>query len=212
MRTDQLIRALAADTSSRSMPPRQALSWALVLGTAVAAALFFATLGLRPQLLGAFADPRVPFKIGTACLLAGGACVLVLRLVQPGADPRRAIWLVASVPVFLAAADLAELLVVPADQWGRRLLGANALVCLGSIPVFASAPLAAALMALRQGAPEHPALAGAGAGLLAGAIGAGLYATHCADDSPFFVTVWYSSAIMIVVALGAWCGSRCLRW
>jgi hypothetical protein len=65
---------------------------------------------------------------------------------------------------------------------------------------------------LRQGAPEHPALAGAAAGLFAGAIGAHLYATHCPDDSPLFVAAWYTLAIAFVVGTGALAGSRCLRW
>jgi hypothetical protein len=73
-------------------------------------------------------------------------------------------------------------------------------------------PLAAALFCLRQGAPEHPARAGAATGLLAGAIGAALYATHCPDDSPLFVAAWYTLAIGIVAAIGAVSGSRLLRW
>jgi hypothetical protein len=78
--------------------------------------------------------------------------------------------------------------------------------------LLAAVPLVSALLALRYGAPENPTLAGASAGLLSGGIGAALYATHCIDDSPFFVSVWYTLAIAIVVAIGAWCGSRCLRW
>ena len=57
---------------------------------------------------------------------------------------------------------------------------------------FCAAPLVGALLALRQGAPEHPAFAGAAAGLLAGAIGAACYATHCPDDSPLFVAAWWA--------------------
>ncbi len=53
---------------------------------------------------------------------------------------------------------------------------------------------------------------GAAAGLLAGAIGAALYATHCPDDSPLFVATWYTLAIGFVVGLGALAGSRLLRW
>lgn len=212
MRTDDLVRALVADSLSRTAPPRIALCSALIPGGVVAVALFLATLGLRPHLATLLGDPRFVFKVGLAGLLAVGACLLALRLARPGADPRGAVLLVAGVPVLLAAADLAEFLVVPSADWGRRLVGTNALVCLRSIPFLAAAPLAAALLALRHGAPDNPALAGAVAGLLAGGIGATLYATHCTDDSPFFVTVWYSAAIAIVTAVGAWCGSRCLRW
>lgn len=213
MRTDDLVRALVADNRTRTMPPTLALCCALVPGTMIAAGLFLATLGLRPQLLALLAEePRLVFKVAVACLLAASACVLASHLVRPGTDPRRAVLVVVSVPILLAAADLAELATVPATEWGRRLVGSNALVCLRSIPFLAAVPLLAALLALRQGAPENPTFAGASAGLVAGGIGAALYATHCPDDSPFFVSVWYTAAIAIVVAIGAWCGSRCLRW
>ncbi len=213
MRTDDLVRALVADNQSRAMPPSTALCCALVPAALVAAGLFLATMGLRPHIAALLTgDPRFAFKIFLAGLLAAAACGLASRLARPGTDPRRAALVVASVPVLLAAADLAELVTVPAADWGRRLVGSNALVCLRSIPFLAAAPLVAALLALRHGAPENPTLAGASAGLLAGGIGAALYATHCTDDSPFFVTVWYSLAIGLVVLVGAFCGSRCLRW
>jgi hypothetical protein len=35
---------------------------------------------------------------------------------------------------------------------------------------------------------------------------------HCPDDSPFFVAVWYSSAIAVVVAAGYFTGLRLLKW
>ena len=80
------------------------------------------------------------------------------------------------------------------------------------IPLLSAAPLIGALIALHRGAPRNPGLAGAGAGLFAGAFAASLYATHCPDDLPLFVAVWYSLAILIVMAVGALAGSRLLRW
>jgi hypothetical protein len=67
-------------------------------------------------------------------------------------------------------------------------------------------------MALRAGAPRVPAWAGAVAGLLAGCLSAALYATHCPDDSPLFVAVWYALAVMLVTLAGALAGHRLLRW
>jgi hypothetical protein len=80
------------------------------------------------------------------------------------------------------------------------------------IGVLAGEIPSALILALRQGAPEHPALAGATAGLFAGAIGAACYATHCPDDSPLFVAAWYTLAIGFVAAIGAAAGKRLLRW
>jgi hypothetical protein len=185
----------------------------LMLGVAVALALFFATLGLRPHLFTQLGEnPRLWFKLCLTLLLAWLSGRLALRLVRPGADARAAAALVEIAPALLAAAVLAELALVPAGEWSQRLVGANAVHCLMSIPFLAAAPLVAALMALRQGAPENPALAGAAAGLFAGAMGATLYATHCPDDSPLFVAAWYSLAIAFVAAVGALLGARLLRW
>jgi hypothetical protein len=78
--------------------------------------------------------------------------------------------------------------------------------------VLALAPLAAILLALRKGAPEQPLFCGAAAGLFAGALGAALYATHCWDDSPLFVAIWYPLGIAVSVLIGALAGSRLLRW
>lgn len=212
MNTDDLIRALAAD-SLRPTPPRRGLAFALIPGVAIALALHFTLLGLRPHLFALLgADPRLLFKLCLTFLLAGLSGRLVLRLVEPGAGAKGAAILLGIAPALLALGIVAEILTVPVAEWGQRLLGANAVVCLKSIPFLSAAPLVAALLALRQGAPEHPALAGAGAGLLAGAIGAACYATHCPDDSPFFVAAWYTLAIAIVAAIGAMAGSRLLRW
>jgi hypothetical protein len=212
MKTDDLIRALAADCVTRPMPPGRALALALIPGVAIALGFHFAILGLRPHLFALLGEPRLLFKLCLTVLLAALSGVLVSRIARPGAGIRRIVLMLAMVPTLLVAANIAELCSVPAALWGQRLIGSNAIVCLMSIPFLAAAPLLAALFALRQGAPEHPALAGAAAGLLAGAIGAACYATHCPDDSPLFVAAWYSLAIGIVAAIGAVSGRRLLRW
>ncbi|MDQ6702169.1 MAG: NrsF family protein [Pseudomonadota bacterium] len=212
MKTGDLIRALAADSEVHPMPPGRALALALIPGVAIALGLHFAVLGLRPHLLTLFGEPRLLFKLCLTFLLAALSGALVSRIARPGAGIRRISLLLAIVPALLAAANLAELLAVPATLWGQRLIGSNAMVCLESIPFLAVAPLVAALLALRQGAPDQPALAGAAAGLLAGAIGAACYATHCPDDSPLFVAAWYTLAIGFVAAIGAAAGRRLLCW
>jgi hypothetical protein len=70
----------------------------------------------------------------------------------------------------------------------------------------------ALLFILRDGAPLRPALAGAAAGLVAGGLAATLYAAHCTDDSPLFVTTWYGIAVMVIAGVGALAGARWLRW
>ena len=101
---------------------------------------------------------------------------------------------------------------MPRDTWMPRLVGRNSLVCLASVPLLAAPVLVAVLRVLQRGAPLRPALTGAVAGLLAGGLGAALYAAHCVDDSPLFVATWYTLAIALVAAAGALAGHRLLRW
>jgi hypothetical protein len=92
------------------------------------------------------------------------------------------------------------------------MAGSNSFMCVILIPMLSAIPFAAVLLAMRQGAPSNPKLAGAVAGLVAAGIGATLYATHCPDDSPFFVCVWYVIASGFMAMLGAAIGERFLRW
>jgi hypothetical protein len=103
-------------------------------------------------------------------------------------------------------------MIVPPDLWGTRLVGTNWLHCLTLIPLFSIAPLAALIVAMRAGAPLHPALTGALAGAAAAGVAATVYATSCTDDSPLFVASWYPLATLVVVAAGALAGRRFLQW
>jgi hypothetical protein len=188
------------------------LALATVPAVAIALGLHLAILGLRPHLISLLGDPRILFKLGLTILLIGLSARMVLRLVKPAADVRGPAVSLAIVPALLAAAVIAELIVLPESLWIRRAIGSNAAFCLMSIPFLAAVPLAGTLLALRQGAPENPSVAGAAAGLFAGAIGAACYTTHCPDDSPLFVAAWYSLAIGFVAAVGALAGRRLLRW
>jgi hypothetical protein len=100
----------------------------------------------------------------------------------------------------------------PRVHWTEQAVGNYAGTCLLAIPLLSIAPLIMLLIALRAGAPRVPASAGAVAGLLAGGLAAVLYATHCTDDSPLFVAVWYTLAVALVVLTGALLGHRLLRW
>jgi hypothetical protein len=93
-----------------------------------------------------------------------------------------------------------------------RLVGKNWWTCLMAIPLLSLPLLAGALMGLRHGAPSRPAVAGAIAGLLSAGLAATLYASHCTDDSPLFVAVWYTTATALVTAIGALAGAKLLRY
>lgn len=210
MKTDALIRALAADNAARAPAVGRFLAAAVAAGFAVAAILFAAILGPRPDIETVAGDPRFVFKFIVTLLLAASAALLVLQLARPGTQARLSF--LAAAPALLVAAVLAELVLVPSSAWEAKMTGTNARICLTMVPLLSVPLLAAALLALRNGAPTRPALAGAVAGLLAGGLAATLYAAHCTDDSPLFVVTWYSLAIALVVAAGALIGPRLLRW
>lgn len=212
MKTENLIHALTVDQSGPTPPLSLTLMCGLLPGLAVSILLYAVILGPRPHLLTDFLEPRLLFKL--IFPWAVGACALaaVLRLVRPGADARRYGRLLLLLAVVLGAAVVTELMVVPPAQWKASWMGHNARFCLIVIPTLSFAPLVAALIVLKRGAPSNPALAGAAAGLLAAAIGAGLYATHCPDDSPLFVACWYGLTTLVVVIVGSIAGSKWLRW
>ncbi|QIB34816.1 NrsF family protein [Ancylobacter pratisalsi] len=211
MKTTDLISLMAADAPVRMRLGRM-LTIALFAGIAASAILLLASVGLRPNMASMIETARVLFKILFTLTLAVAASALVFRVGRPGAElGRRGLWLAGLVGVLLVAVG-AELMVLPRGEWVASLKGGHAMFCLFFIPVLSLAPLGGFLMALREGAPDNPGLAGAAAGLAASAIGAALYAWHCPDDSPLFLATWYMLAAAIVTLAGFLIGRRILRW
>lgn len=211
MKTDDLINLLSQDPEvKRRLLPLMNL--ALVSGIVCTAALLLTEFGLRADLLNQLETARVAAKITISLLFAVGAILLVRRAGEPGVSSKPAAIFLLVPAGLLAMAVGAELIVLPRSAWFDHLVGKNALFCLFAVPVLAAPPLAAFLLALRQGAPESSTLAGALAGLAAGGIAVTVYAFHCTDDSPLFVATWYGLAVTLVTLLGAALGRLLLRW
>jgi hypothetical protein len=212
MRTEDFISALSADAALRGPTLTRRALLSVALGAFVSFALFMALFGPRADIAVAAHTMRFDLKFVDTLALLLPAFLLCLRLSRPEVEPGALlIWLLAPVAL-LAVAVIVELTTVPPDQWMRRVVGKNWWHCLSLVPTFALAPLAALILALREGAPRHPRLTGALAGLAAAGISATIYATNCTDDSPLFVATWYPLATGAVAALGAWAGGRWLRW
>jgi len=208
--TEELISILSNDG-----PPRWRLgpnlSLAAIVGTVVAATLFFSAIGFRPDIAQAVQSIRFLFKFVVTIALATTAILLSLKLSRPNEDVRSSIALLVA-PILLACAVVIELLVVPSGEWMSKLIGHNARICLTLIPLLSIGPLICFMMVLRHGAPSHPGWAGATAGLAASGIAATFYAANCNDDSPLFVATWYPIAIIAVGASGYLIGRRVLKW
>jgi hypothetical protein len=212
METDQLIRTLAADNAHRARPVGFALTLALLAAAPVSLAMFFAALGVRPDVMTAMHNPFFDLKFLVTLALAISAIAVSLHLSRPDAALRGWAWLLA-IPVGLLVVGIAGEMMLPQRlPMMTRLIGSNSRVCMTAIPLLSLPLLAAALIGLRHGAPARPALAGALAGMLSAGLAATLYAAQCTDDSPLFVATWYTIATAMVAAIGALVGSRLLRF
>jgi hypothetical protein len=212
MKTSQFIDLLAADPKSQGISLRSQFLLALGFGALTSVVLFMASLGPRADFTTAMHSPRFDLKFVDTLAMASPSALLCWRLLRPDARVGAMALLFAAPFLLLGGAVVAELFLVPAEIWGRKLIGTNALHCLTIIPLLSIAPLIALLHAMRSGAPQNPPLAGGLAGAAAAGIAATLYAANCPDDSPLFVASWYPLATMIVVATGAFAGHRLLRW
>jgi hypothetical protein len=211
VKTANLIDVLAQDAPvSWRLSGRLAMAFAV--GTMAAVVIFAFAVGIRPDMSVAGHTLRVQFKLLLALMVMAGVAGAVSRVGRPEATPGPWGLVLVAAPVMLVVAVLAELVATPAQSWLPRLIGDNSLYCLAILPTLALAPLVSLLFALRDSAPARPGRAGAVAGLAAGGIATVLYASHCPDDSPLFVALWYSCAIAIVVVAGHVAGSRLLKW
>lgn len=212
MKTDDLIAALSVDSHAKVMPLDRAWLLACVAAVVLAALVFFAMLGFRSDIAAATGSGRFLFKFVATIALAGSALIAIRAASRPEGADGKTISLLALAPAMLVVAIVLELLAVPAEQWRTRMIGTNSLLCLTFIPLIGLAPLAISIATLKYGAPRRPVLGGAIAGVFSGGVAATFYAAHCVDDSPLFVAVWYTLAVLTLAALGAIGGKLAARW
>ena len=212
MKTYDLITAISADAKS-TRPPITSVVWlAAGAGVIAAAMLFFLILQPRPNIAEAITEPSFLYKWVLTLTLLASALVLVMQLARPQPLSRNGLLLLLAPVGVLALGVAYELLTLPSSDWMPTLIGNSATACMTYIPILSALPLAALLLALRQGAPSRPTLTGAVAGLAATGIGATLYASHCTNDSPLFMAAWYVAGAAIMAVAGALLGARLLRW
>lgn len=211
MNTDDLIRRLSDDLTP-AVPDRleRRATVAAAGGLALAVGLVLAAFGARPDLAATLTSGAGLLKFIGGPMIAAAALHLGCRLSRPGLRP-----LADGATLALAAGAAALAMIAVASAGHAPPLAAMLRMapdCSLSIVAVSLAPLAAALVALRAGAPERPALAGAAAGLGAGALGAVAYAVQCPADDPAFVVLAYGAALALSAAIGAAAGRLALRW
>jgi hypothetical protein len=202
---------VVADGERREPGLERTLSIALAVGAALSATLLLGVLHPRADIGPALHSPHFLIKL----IIALSVVLTAVRLLPQAARPVprfRQLWLLATPLVLLTVSIAVELWTQPPENWSARLIGHNATHCLSLIPLLSLAPATCLLVALRRGAPFRPVVAGATVGLVAGGVGASLYALTCPDDSPLFVATWYTIAVAVVVLVCAIAGQKTLRW
>ncbi|WP_182118021.1 DUF1109 domain-containing protein [Acidovorax sp. FHTAMBA] len=213
MKTDELIHLLVADDRPvQRNAIEQRFLVATLAGMAGAGVLMLALFGLRPGLLATMALPMFWGKLVFAAALAAAGLALLRRMARPGmAVGHAALWL-AMPPLVLWGMALWALSQVSAAERMPLILGSTWRTCPFSIAALSVPAFVASFWALRGAAPTRLAWAGAGAGLLAGALGALVYALHCPEMAAPFLAVWYLAGMAIPTALGALLAPHLLRW
>ena len=212
MDTDQLIRTLAADNAYRARPVGFVLALLLLAAAPVSLLMFFAELGVRPDVMTAVHNPFFDLKFAVTLALAAAAITVALHLSRPEASLRGFVWLF-MVPAGLLIAGISSEMMMPQRlPMMTRMVGSNSKVCMTAVPMMSLPLLAASLIGLRHGATTRPALEGALAGLLSAGLAATIYASHCTDDSPLFVAAWYTLSAALVTVIGALVGSKVLKF
>ena len=213
MKTNDLIDLLAADVVPvRRHVAARRLALGLALAVPLSVLMMHTMLGVNPALGHALGLPMFWVKFGSPVLMALAALPLVARLGRPGAATRAA-WAAWGSPVVaLWVLGLLALARAPAPEAATLVLGRTWAVCAENVALLSLPVFLVAIWTLRGLAPVRPARAGAGAGALAGACGAAVYAFHCPEFTAPFVAVWYVLGMALPVAAGALLGRRLLRW
>jgi hypothetical protein len=212
MKTDHLIALLSEDLT----PARRGmvLGWLLLglMGGGMLAVLaMMMTLKPRPDLALAMAGGPFWMKITYTATLAVLGLVIVQRQARAGAQSRTPIMALAAPVVALIVLAAVQLSAYQADS-AALLMGQTWTVCPWAILALAVPVYAGLLLALRQLAPTRLPLAGAAAGLAAGAVAATIYGFHCPETAAPFILVWYSLGIVLAAGLGSLVGRFALRW
>lgn len=213
MKTDDLITALA--TQLDPVPPRAVggrLALGLGVGAVVSAAIMVLWLGVRADMMHAMMTGPFWMKFAYALSVAALGFGLIDRLARP--DGEGGVFgpmILAPLGVMIAQA-LYQLIGASHAARMAMMMGGSYQVCARNI-VLLSLPIFAGLFwSLRALGPTRLTLAGAAAGVLAGAAGTFIYALHCTESAAPFVAIWYTMGIAATGLLGAALGRPMLRW
>jgi hypothetical protein len=191
---------------------RNTILMALAGGAVMAFCLMLAIFGVPADALGGENFGLKVLALAFTLGLVGASANLLVRLARPGDPGRQPLIPIGLLFLAMLVAGVVALLLADSTSWGGMIFGPQWVACLICIPLFAIAPFAALVWALRKGAPTGLARTGAIVGLVAGALGAAIFAVHHPSGSIPFIILWYGGPIVLCALAGAILGLRLLRW
>ena len=213
MKTRDLVTRLASDISPvERNAVSKLLNRVLMLGLAGSTVLLVALYGVRSDMPELILTTMFWVRLVFPLAIIAAALKLAERLGRPGA-PLKFAWFAVALPIvtmLLAAGSI--LMATPPGYRLQLMLGTTWRTTTASVVMLSFPSLTAMMHAMKQLAPTRLALAGAGAGLLAGAQGLLVYSLYCSEMAVPFWGVWYVLAIAITTAIGAAIAPHCLRW
>ncbi|MGH8760998.1 MAG: DUF1109 domain-containing protein [Burkholderiales bacterium] len=213
MKTDELISLLAAGATPVD-PNTGARRFGLALGWGgLGAALLMAvTLGVRPDLGQVALMPMFWMKLAFPASLAVAGFFAAERLSRPGMR-LGGVWAGLAVPVLLVwLTGIGAFVDAAPAQRQALVFGTTWAYCTFNIAMLSTPAFIGIFWAMKGLAPTCPVLAGAGGGLLAGAVGAFVFAFHCPEMAAPFLAIWYVAGMAIPALAGAVLGPRLLHW
>ncbi|MFY1664061.1 DUF1109 domain-containing protein [Pseudomonas sp. Pseu.R1] len=213
MKTKRLIEYLA--DSATAIDPheiRNRFAYAMSCGLLSSTVLLITLLGIRADISTAILTYTFWAKLLFSFSVMAGGLFVASRLSQPGQSVRGA-WFGIIVPLScIAAALVIELYHSPNGTLWSLVSDRLWRSCPLDIAALSLPGLGALLHAMKRLAPTHLNLAGAVAGLIAGATAAFVYCLHCPETELVFWAARYVLGIAISAAIGAILGPSLLRW
>jgi hypothetical protein len=211
MKTEDLIVSLARSAGpapqavvARRIGPVVALGALMALGGALAIGNW---VGQAVML-----QPGWLFKAGYTVVLALLAGLCAAALARPAVPVGRRWAAVGALFLLVLGLGALEWWATPSEARMASWMGHSWLQCPYRVLALSLPTLVLALWALRGLAPTRPVWAGLAAGLMAGGVGASVYALTCTETALSFVATWYTLGVLASGALGALLGPRVLRW
>jgi hypothetical protein len=213
MTTNDLIARLTGELKPVSpMAVVGRVAAGLGLGSIASALLMYFWLGLRPDMATAMGTTPFWVKFAYTLALAAAGGWAVKRIAHPLGSIRVSLALMAVAIIVISFLAFAELAATPPEQYMAMMKGRSVSVCTFNIVMLSLPLLIAAFWVLRGLAPTRLTVAGAAAGLAAGAIASFVYSFHCTESAMPFIAMWYTLGVLVTGLIGAIVGRYVLRW